>query len=326
MRILIVTPKQPHATQGNAITCRRWADLLSRLKHDVRTATGDQQLVWEDVDCLIALHATRSHRAIAEYRQRRPDHPIILVMTGTDLHCDLDRTDVDGDQCRQSLAMATRIVLLEPESKQLLPSSAAMKAVVIFQSSQPMPPSSLQSKIKDTFDVAVVGHLRPIKDPFACAEAAALLPTESKIQVTHWGAALSSAIREQANSHTVTNPRYEWIGELDHQQSRLRLANSDLMVISSLNEGGPAAISEAIVDGVPIIAHENMAIIGLLTRQYPGLYQNQSRDQLAKLMIAAETSPPFYQDLKSFVEKIRPDFLPDRELAALKDLLNLVIG
>ena len=322
MQILIVTTKQPFATQGNAITCHRWAGLLRQLKHDVRTTTVDHPIEWEDVDCLIALHASRSHDAIADFRKQHLHRPIIVVLTGTDLHRDLNQSDAAGDRCRQSLAMATRIVLLEPESRQLLPPSAAAKADVILQSSQPLPPSP---KIdREPFDIAVVGHLRAIKDPFACAEAALLLPPDSKIQINHWGAALSQDIQEQAESLTAQNPRYQWIGELAHPQSRQRLANSDLMVISSVAEGGPAAISEAIVDGVPIIAHENAAIIGMLTRAYPGLYQNQSRQQLADLMSAAETDVRFYEELKLFIEKLRPQFLPDEELAALKNLLESV--
>src|SRR3954463_14644866 len=85
-RLFIVTPAGAGLRNGNRHTALRWAALARAARHSVRVAVH-----WEGEPCdaLIALHARRSHDSIARYRQQRPNGPLVVTLTGTDLYRDL---------------------------------------------------------------------------------------------------------------------------------------------------------------------------------------------------------------------------------------------
>ncbi|MGH9785115.1 MAG: selenoneine biosynthesis selenosugar synthase SenB, partial [Terriglobia bacterium] len=107
------------------------------------------------------------------FHREHPDAPLIVALTGTDLYRDI-RTNPPA---RQSLAMASRIVVLQPLGIQGLPARFRGRARVILQSAER--PRGVTPPRKDVFDVCVMGHLRPVKDPFRAAKAARLLPGSS---------------------------------------------------------------------------------------------------------------------------------------------------
>ena len=80
MRIEIVTPARPGSRQGNRVTASRWAQLLRELGHDVHITS---EYSGENRDCLIALHARKSAAAVRRFRQRHPNRPIVVCLTGT---------------------------------------------------------------------------------------------------------------------------------------------------------------------------------------------------------------------------------------------------
>jgi len=127
MRIALITPAPTHSRKGNRVTALRWARMLRELGHrvDIRTEYRD-----EACDCLLALHARRSHPAIKRFHQICPDRPLILALTGTDLYGDI-HTDPDA---QESLTLADRFVLLQPSGLSELPKSLREKARVIYQS------------------------------------------------------------------------------------------------------------------------------------------------------------------------------------------------
>jgi len=283
-------------------------------------------------DVLVALHATHNASTIVRSAKQFPKVAIVVIMTGTDLNIDL--ADPAGPRFRQAfdaLESATRIVLLEPAALELLlkvDSRFADKAVVIPQSASAVRatadeinalPDALLAR--DTFKVAVVGHLRDVKDPLAAAEAARLLPDESRVHVIQWGAALEETFAEQAARETNENGRYDWIGPVSHQQSVQQLQQCDVMVLSSHFEGGPAVLSEAILSDVPIIAHEITATRGLLGDDYPGFYRNADRQQLADLMFKAEQDPDFLKLLSDLGEGLKDRFAESTERDAIQSLI-----
>ena len=86
--VLIVTPYAAQANNGNWRTAARWARFLrDRYRVIVQAQPTAQRLA--EADCLVALHARRSHEAIRAWRDRHPDRPVAVVLTGTDLYRDL---------------------------------------------------------------------------------------------------------------------------------------------------------------------------------------------------------------------------------------------
>ena len=164
MKIQLITPASPGSRKGNRITAQRWARILRALGHHTVIT---QKYQGESCDVLVALHARRSFDAVQHFSHEHPDRPLILALTGTDLYADI-HTDT---QAQQALEQASMYIVLQPHGINELPPRLRPKARVIFQSVQP-PPGVYRPK-QNVFELCVLGHMRPVKDPFRTASAAA---------------------------------------------------------------------------------------------------------------------------------------------------------
>jgi putative glycosyltransferase (TIGR04348 family) len=271
-------------------------------------------------DVLIALHARRSAVAIRDAHERYPSRPILLALTGTDLHWDIKRNAA----ARRSLDLADQLILLEPEGLQLLSRRLRDKTNVILQSARPITTSKIPRPLNTCFEVTVVGHLRHEKDPFRTSLAARHLPSESRIRIVHIGAALSESMRQRAVAETANNPRYHWRGELPPWQTRQRIARSRLLIMSSRREGAPVVISEALVSQVPVLATRICATRGMLGRDYPGFFPVGDTARLRQLLVRAETDARFYASLKQHCARQAPRFARKREVDAWRRLVKQI--
>jgi putative glycosyltransferase (TIGR04348 family) len=315
MTIGLITPAPPSSLKGNRVTALRWARLLRELGHQVEV---EQEYGGRPYDVLVALHARRSHASIARFHRERGDRPLLVALTGTDLYGDI-RTSAEA---QESLQLATRLILLQPMGALELPERLRAKAVVIYQSASaprhPLPPRA------DAFEVCVMGHLRPVKDPFRAARAARLLPPTSRLRVLHVGGALSPEMETEARAEAAANPRYRWLGELPRGRALHVLVRCRLLVLTSLSEGGANVISEAIVAGVPILSSRIPGSIGLLGHDYPGYFPVGDTRALADLLQRAETDPAFIETLRAACEPLKPTFLPATERKQWECLLRSV--
>ena len=313
MRVLLVTPAPPRARSGNRVTAVRWARLLRDLGHRVSIA---QEFDQQKCDLLVALHARKSANSVFRFAKRRPDNAVVVALTGTDLYHDLSH-NWTAQSC---LDFAQWLVVLQPDAIRFLPPSCQGKAKVILQSVRR--PSSRPRRLQSRFEVSVVGHLRKVKDPFRAALAARRLPTSSRIEIVHVGAALSASMSRRAIAETRKNPRYRWLGELTHGQTMTRLARSRLMVLSSLSEGGANVLSEAITCGVPVLSSRISGSIGLLGEQYPGFFDYGDTVALTELLARCEADRSYLNLLTEWCNGLAPRFSPACERAAWDKLLR----
>ena len=315
MRITIVTPAPAGSTHGNRITAVRWAGILKDLGHRVLIR---QSFDHPAADLLIALHARRSYPSVERFQRQCSGAPIVVALTGTDLYRDLK----SGRRAEQALALAQRIVVLQPKSLEQLDQRFRDKARVIYQSVAKSHRPAKHSSASDTFDVCVIGHLRAVKDPFRAALASRLLPDSSRIRILHIGAAMTTAMARRAQAEAARNRRYRWLGALTQSRVRSILAKSQLCVLSSRMEGGANVLSEAIVAAVPILASRIDGNTGILREDYPGLFDVGDTRQLAELLRRAETDTVFRPNLRRRVKKLAPLFDPQHERRAWAHLIR----
>ncbi len=316
MKISLITPAKKQSKNGNRTTALRWARMLRQADHRVSIGTD---YGGEAADLMIAIHAWRSAGAILRYRERFPGGPLVVGLGGTDVNTYLLS---HPEETLRSMEMADALIGLHDLIGQALPRPLRGKLHVVRQSALPL--SGPRRPAKRYFEICVIGHLRPEKDPFRAALAARLLPPESKLRVTHLGQAHTPDFAEQAAAEMARNPRYRWLGEVPGWRVRRELAKTRAMVISSTQEGGANVVSEAIVAGVPVIASDIAGNVGLLGGDYPGTYPVGDQAALARLLGRAETEPGFLATLERFGRKLQPLFRPAHERAALARIVDSV--
>ena len=316
MNITLVSPVPVTSLSGNRTTAVRWQRLLEELGHSTKLVQSWQE---DEADVLVALHARKSFDSIRRFHEARPGAPLVVTLTGTDLYCDLDWSD----EVLRAVDMATRVVALQPAALDRLPKAVHDKVHVILQSAES--PRSPPKTSQDRFEVSVLSHLREVKDPLLAAMATRRLPATSRIVVRHAGAELDEELGRQAREETETNPRYQWLGPLPFERARELLASSRLMGLSSREEGGANVVSEAIVDGVPVLSTDIAGSRGLLGDDYPGYYPVGNDEALANLLLRAESEPEYLAELVEHCARLRPRFTPEGEREAWRELLGGVL-
>lgn len=309
-------PAPPRSRKGNRVTAVRWARILRKLGHRLII---DQEYDGRPCDLCIALHARRSHSAVVQYRRNYPAGPLVVALTGTDLYRDIHTSR----RAQQSLELADRLIVLQPKGRVELPARLRSKLRVIYQSAQPT--QMRPHRDRRFMEVCVLGHLRSEKDPFRAALALRLLPATAGIRVVHAGQAMSPAMALRARKLAAQDSRYRWLGEVPRWQARRLLARSHLLVLSSRMEGGANVISEALVDGVPVLASRIPGSEGLLGDDYPGVFPVGNTRALAELLLRAASEPAFYDRLKQWCARLAPLFDPAGEQQAWERLLQELI-
>jgi putative glycosyltransferase (TIGR04348 family) len=292
----------------------RWTRILRDLGHDVCVANRYDGAA---ADLMIALHAWRSADSIRRFRDLHPDRPLIVALSGTDIYEYIDR---DPAPTLHSLECADRLVALQELVRRSLPARFRRKLRVIHQSAPALPRDAVRAG--RSFDVAVIGHLREVKDPFRAAKAARLLPATSLIRIVHLGAAESARWAARAKSEMKANPRYVWRGDRARAEVRHLLARARAMVLSSRSEGGANVVSEAVAAGVPILASRIDGSVGLLGTDYPGYFPVEDTAALARLLQRIESDPDFLLRLRRAIARRARLFRPVREKNAWKRLIG----
>jgi len=315
-KIILVTPAVPGSRAGNRVTAVRWSRMLRSLGHTVQVVTEfhDQR-----GDLLLALHARRSAASVARFAKCRAGLPVVVALTGTDLYRDI-RTHAAA---QRSLELADRLVLLQPHGLAELPEPLHSKARVIIQSADP--PRRRLRPLPFVFEVCVAGHLRDVKDPFRAALAARRLPADSRIRITHIGAALSESMHRRAVQEAARNPRYRWRGCVSAGRAQALMARARLLLLTSKMEGGANVLSEAIVAGTPVLASRVSGSLGMLGEDYAGYFTVGDTNALARLMRRCESEPAFLELLERQCTARRPLFDPSRERAAWESLLESIM-
>jgi putative glycosyltransferase (TIGR04348 family) len=308
--LVLVTPAPAVVHSGNRQTAQRWARMLAA-DYAVRIVTQ-----WDgaQAQAMVALHARRSAASIAAWRERHPDRPLVVALTGTDLYRDIA---VDAD-AQRSLELADRLIVLHELAPQDLPLEHRAKCVVCCQScgarkSLPKTPRHLRA--------LMVGHLRDEKDPRTFFSAVRKLADRDDIVFDHIGAALDPALGAQAHALMAERANYRWLGELTHEATLRHIQRAHVLVHPSLIEGGAHVVMEALRSGTPVLASRIPGNVGLVGADYRGLFAPGDASGLALLLARARADPAMLAALRAQGDRRTALFEPARERETLRRVL-----
>ena len=309
--VAIISPALASANNGNWHTAKRWARCLAPY---ARVGIDD---TWRgaSADFLIALHARRSASSIAAFAERYPERPLIVVLTGTDLYRDIT---VDAS-ARRSLELASHLVVLQEEGVKALPPEYAAKARIIYQSARLLRPGR---RSRRHFDLALVGHLRPEKDPLTALRALRNLPANLPVRLFHVGGELDSQLASEVRRVAAGDARYHPLGALPQAATRQLIKRCHLLLLPSLMEGGANVLIEAVTSGVPVLGSDIPGNRGMLGADYPGWFPVGDATRLAALIRKAAHDPQYYANLSRRCDDRVSLFTPAHECAAVCSLLE----
>lgn len=322
-RVLIISPADASANNGNWQTAFRWSRMLTPQFDTTIAQTWNGELF----DVMLALHARRSADSIARWAQAKgvQDDAMGLgvVLTGTDLYRDI-QTDA---LAQASLRYASKLVVLQECGPDALAPAMRPKARVIFQSSASQ---ETAPKSADHLRVVMVGHLRDEKSPQTLFEAARLLKGRADIVIDHIGDALDPALGAQASACMQECPNYRWLGGLPHEAALSAMGQAHVLVHTSRMEGGAHVILEAVCSGTPVLASRIPGNVGMLGTDYAGYFEHGDAHALAELLLRcrAQLGQPsgLHNQLWAQCALRVPLFSPATEQAAVvalaKDLLH----
>jgi putative glycosyltransferase (TIGR04348 family) len=279
--LCLVTPALANANNGNWQTARRWARMLSG-HYRVRIAQSWTGKTTEDQadDGLLALHARRSADAVDAWANLRPDKPLVVALTGTDLY-----RDIQSDASAQrSLQLAQRLIVLQDQGPLALPAALRKRCRVVLQSSTHR---KTLDKTQAHLRAVMVGHLREEKSPQTLFAAAHALRPDEGILLDHIGRSLDEALGDQAQATMAACPHYRWLGGLPHEATRQRIQRAHVLVHPSRMEGGAHVIMEAALSGTPVLASRVPGNVGMLGADYAGYFAPGDAGGLVQLLRAA---------------------------------------
>ncbi len=263
---------------------------------------------------MIALHARRSAPSIHAWAAKHPDKPLIVVLTGTDLYRDI-LTDADA---KQSLDLATQLVVLQDAGTNALPERLRNKTRIIYQSARRLKPAS---KSTQYFKAVMVGHLRDEKDPLTFIKAAHLCNTKT-FRFEHIGDGLNNALANAAKQASDAQTNYRWLGGLPRGQTRQHIKRAHVLVNCSVMEGGAHVILEAVQSGTAVLASRISGNVGMLGADYAGYFEVGDAVSLSNLIEHCATKPSFLAHLQAQCSLRAELFQPDIERRLVLKLLT----
>ena len=193
------------------MAANRWARILRGLGHRVHVDTAYDG---EPADMMVAVHAWRSAKPIERFKTAYPDRPLVLQLSGTDIY---DTIKSDPVPTLRSMELADRLIALNDLAWKVVPRRLHRKLMVMHQSVPP--PTEPRRPSPRVVVVSVIGHLRDVKDPLRAAEAARLLPDESRVRIEQVGRAYTPDWARRARAEMADNPRYRWRDDVTDRKS-----------------------------------------------------------------------------------------------------------
>src|SRR5262249_33020775 len=128
--------------------------------------------------------------------------------------------------------------------------------------------------------------------------------------------------RRKAVALTRKDPRYAWIGDRPRAEARQLMRRAHVLLHPSVMEGGAQAVIEAVTAHTPVIGSRIDGNVGLLGRDYAGLFDLGNAKDAAHLVERAAREPGFLRRLAQQCRLRAPLFAPARQSEGIHLLVD----
>ncbi|WKA58395.1 glycosyltransferase family 4 protein [Planococcus shenhongbingii] len=283
MKIILAAPNFPQP-RGNTVTVRRIAAHLEKLGVQTEIVSTTEEVKPLPFGDLVHGFHTFYFYQFMQKLAERPD-PYIVTMTGTDLNVDLFHPQKRGGVL-SVLREAKAIHVFDEAAKTILLKEAPefeYKVFPIAQGATGFPPSGLPlEKEAGTFLYVLPAGIRKVKNiPSAISALGKLHKKYPHLRL--W---LVGPVIEEAEAEIVLDlvERHSgWvccIGELPHSEMGAVYQQADAVLNTSLSEGQPAAILEAMSYGLPVLVSNVQGNSGMVENGSTGYLYNDEQEFL----------------------------------------------
>lgn len=292
MKIVLASPNYPQL-RGNTITVQRIADNLEHLGVETEiVSTTDDSVIrsFPAADIVHGFHAYNFYKFLQKLDQK-PSHYIVTI-TGTDLNQDLFNPDKRMDVLA-SLHGAEAVHVFDEKAKGLLAREIPElndKIFVMAQGNQPSAPGvPLFTKEPDSFLFFLPAGIRKVKNiPSAIEMLQELHLLHPQVRLWLVGPVLEEEEGKQVMD--LVNRHKDWIrylGQVPHEDMGSIYLETDAVLNTSLSEGQPATILEAMGYALPVLASDIPGNSGIISDGKTGLLyktRNEFLDYAEKLV------------------------------------------
>jgi glycosyltransferase involved in cell wall biosynthesis len=313
VHILINSAYPLSSPKGNSITAKRIAKLLTQAGHAAQAINTDMP---PPADAMISLHATKTLAASKRFKVHSPNAKLIIYLTGTDLY--REQTN-NNPEFQEALILADVLVVGQRASLASIPADFQDKSH--FVPASVLLPSLKKVSPPPSPSLALIGHLRPVKNPFLMNIALVEL-VELKLDAFTLGAALEPSMLADAEAWQLADSRFHWLDDVPYTEALSWIEQVDFTLNTSHSEGGSNSVAESIVLGTPVLASKIEGNVGMLGDDYLGYFEPNNASSLARLIQRSITDHSFHKKLLQQIAELQENFLPEKEVAGWLKLLQ----
>jgi glycosyltransferase involved in cell wall biosynthesis len=340
MRVALATPVAFPSVRGNAVTVDRLADGLRRrgvivdvldLSRIPPDGVGDR-LAGFAPQLIHAFHAFDGGPAVAPYA-RAHQRPLVLSVTGTDVNTDL------LDPARRPAVLAAlrgaRAIVAFTESMagrvaREAPDVAARLTVIpqsVALGAEPYPLGDVAPRIPGEVRFLLPAGIRRVKNVLFPLAALGGLAARLPLRLLLAGPAIEDAEGARLIAALKRAEWATWLGEVPHAQIASLLEQIDVVLNTSLSEGGMAnALLEAMACGRAVLASDIEGNRSLIEPGVDGLLYRDAADLVAQAERLI-TDPALRARLGAAARaKVARRYRPERELDAHLALYRRLIA
>ncbi|PSL40199.1 glycosyltransferase involved in cell wall biosynthesis [Planomicrobium soli] len=286
MKIVLVSPNYPQP-RGNTVTVERIAANLRKLGVQTEIISSTDEPFpsrLPDADLVHGFHAHRFHKFVEQLAE--PPFRYVVTITGTDLNVDLFEPDKREDVLA-CLKRAAAIHVFDRKAKAVLVQEAPELQDKIFPiaqgNSEFSTADSFAEKEPGTFLFVLPAGIRKIKNvPAAITMLEKLHVGYPDLRLWLAGPVLEEAEGELVDS--LIEQHKDWVrylGAVPHPLMGPLYRQADAVLNTSLSEGQPAAILEAMGYGCPVLVSDIPGNSSIVSNEENGFLYNDETEFLA---------------------------------------------